>query len=66
MTTLPPHPGLAGLAAREDASSVKIVREAPEKREPDFLEVWGRLTTTPADITRAADDDSDHIRSVFN
>ena len=34
MTTLPPHPGLSGLAARE--------------------------ATTPADVTRAADDDADH------
>lgn len=40
MTTIPPHPGLSGLAARE--------------------------ATTPADVTRAADDDADRTRSVFD
>ena len=39
MTTLPPHPGLSGLAAREATSS--------------------------AEVTRAADDDADHVRSDF-
>ena len=66
MTDLPSHPGLAGLAAREDAANAKIVREMPEKRESDLLDILERLTTTAADITRAADDDSDHVRSVFN
>ncbi|MFL0459117.1 hypothetical protein ACH0CA_01370 [Kytococcus sedentarius] len=40
MTTIPPHPGLSGLAARE--------------------------ATTPTDITRAADDDADHVAAVFD
>lgn len=68
MNTLPPHPGLSGLAARE-AAAARIANavdpEAAARAEyPEFTALLEEAPwpppTTPADITRAADDDADH------
>ena len=73
MTTLPPHPGLSGLAARE-AAAARIANaadpEAAARAEyPEFMALLEEAPWTPpttsADITRAADDDADHKRSDF-